>query len=165
MTFTYFLIGLILLYIVYYAVIVLYDINKAKKKRVDSGDEYTAIDIDEEEFAPQMADEVYTYETEKPAVDQSSHSSKEKEEYEPIVETHPEENEPETIEKPSVEESQPVVDKTEEVQPLSREEESVVKYNSNLTNHGGMGIPALKSLIKEASGEENMFGEIACLFS
>lgn len=160
MTFTYFLIGLILLYIVYYAVIVLYDINKAKKKRVDSGDEYTAIDIDEEEFAPQMADEVYTYETEEPAVAQPSHSSKE--EYEPIVETHPEENKP--IENPSVEESQPVITETEE-QPSSREEESVVKYNSNLTNHGGMGIPALKSLIKEASGEENMFGEIACLFS
>lgn len=161
MTFTYFLVGLILAYVIYYAVIVSYDLNKAKKLRVDGSEEYTAIDIDQDEFAPKNAEEVYeTSEPAEEAVTQSSHST---EEYEPIEESNPEENKAE--EASSTEEAQPAINDTKlQAVSAATEEESVIKYNSSLTNHGGLGVTAMKDLIKQASGEENMFMEVTNLF-
>lgn len=135
MTFSSFLFGLLVLYVIYYGIVIFLDMNKNNQSK--SGEEYSDIRIDLDEFKAVEANSVYS-------VDGS-----------PVVESQKES----PIDSSVV--SAPESETTEEFLENNTElnEEELAKNNNAMINHGGIDVYDAKKMIREMG--ENPFSGTA----
>lgn len=135
MTFSSFLFGLLVLYVIYYGIVIFLDMNKNNQSK--SGEEYSDIRIDLDEFKAVEANSVYS-------VDGS-----------PVVESQKES----PIDSSVV--SAPESGTTEEFLENNTElnEEELAKNNNAMINHGGIDVYDAKKMIREMG--ENPFSGTA----